>query len=501
MPDQRERERAKIDGRAVFAAAAYLMGIGLIDLLARVGAPDGLIRGLGPLFALTGLALLGLLMRSTRVPAFFAADRAVPAPYAGLAFAGIAAGLILCLDPPGGSPLPLAGVAAGLGIGALGVGPALRAINASALGDLLATRFPHPLLKLYFAGLLFAIGALVAAAGFETALDAFAALFGSSRGAAVTIVAVILALMVVPGGLAGLLWAGAASAGVLIIILALPIATQFMTGNSAIAPLIGDVGIWSDALTRAWGASTESDPKAHVLVVLASALAIAALPPMTGAAIGSFSGRQALRAGALGLVFAIFISLAAFVDLVFWPTAIAPINDGLKSSAMLLPALMLAAAGVHSASRAWGTNAGGAYERYTPLASQRLARSRMLTLLVIALCAFLTSRTIVEPRLLLFTAAALSLSLVAPALAVAASERANSAHGAAAAAVSLGAAIGLAALEDRIPGPEKLLIGALCAAAAGFIVGWSAAIFSPRRRGPTPVRRDLFLDAPFDAGR
>ena len=57
---------------------------------------------------------------------------------------------------------------------------------------------------------------------------------------------------------------------------------------------------------------------------------------------------------------------------------------------MLLPALMLAAAGVHSASRAWGTNAGGAYERYTPLASQRLARSRTLTLLVIALCAFLT---------------------------------------------------------------------------------------------------------------
>ena len=130
--------------------------------------------------------------------------------------------------PPGGSPLPLAGVAAGLGIGALGVGPALRAINASALGDLLATRFPHPLLKLYFAGLLFAIGALVAAAGFETALDAFAALFASSRGAAATIVAIILALMVVPGGLAGLLWAGAASAGVLIIILALPIAAQFL---------------------------------------------------------------------------------------------------------------------------------------------------------------------------------------------------------------------------------------------------------------------------------
>ena len=501
MPDQRERERAKIDGRAAFAGAAYLMGIGLIYLLARVGAPDGLVRGLGPLFALTGLALLGVLTRSTRVPAFFAADRAVPAPYAGLAFAAIAAGFILCLDPLGGSPLPLAGVAAGLVIGALGVGPALRAINASTLSDLLATRFPNRLLKLYFAGLLFAIGALVAMAGFEAALEAFTALFAASRGAAATIVAIILAVMVVPGGLAGLLWTGAASAGVLIIILALPIATQFLASESAIAPLLRDAGIWSDALTRAWGASAAGDPKAHLLVVLASALAIAALPPLTSPAVGNFGARQALRSGALGLIFAVFIGLAAFIDRLLWPAASAPMNDGLKSSAILMAALMLAAAGVHSASRAWGTNAGAGYERYTPLASQRLARSRTLTLLVIALCAFLTTRTIVEPKMVLFFAAVISLGLVAPALAVAASARANSAHGAAAALISLTAAVGLAALEGRVPEPEKLLIGALCAAAAGFIVGWSAAIFSPRRRGPAPVRRDLFLDAPLDAGR
>jgi len=87
MPDQRERERTKIDGQAVFAGVAYLMGVGLIFLLERLGAPDGLVRALGPLFALAGLALLGVLTRSTRVPAFFTADRAVPAPYAGLAFA------------------------------------------------------------------------------------------------------------------------------------------------------------------------------------------------------------------------------------------------------------------------------------------------------------------------------------------------------------------------------------------------------------------------------
>jgi hypothetical protein len=499
MSEQRERERAKIDGRAAFAGAAYLMGIGLIYLLARVGAPDGLVRALGPLFALAGLALLGGLARSSRVPGFFAADRAVPAPYAGLAFAGIAAGLVFCLDPAGAPPLPPVGVAIGLGVGALAVGPALRAMNASALGDLLATRFPHPLLRLYFAGLLFAIGALVAAAGFEAAVDAFIALFSPSRGAAATIVAIILTLMIAPGGLAGLLWAAAAGAGMLIVILALPIGVQLLAGDSAIAPLLRDAAIWDDALARAWGAG--ADPGGHLLVVLASALAIASLPPLTAPAIGGFGAGQAARAGVFGLIFAALIGLGAFVDLVVWPAAAEPINGGLKSSAMLAAALTLAAAGAHSASRAWGTNAGGAYERFTPLASQRLARARALMLIVIALCAAAAVRSPFDPKLALFAAATLSLGFAAPALAVASSARANSAHGAAAVVVSLATAWALAALEGRVPEPEKLLIGALCAAAAGFIVGWSAAIFSPGRRGSKPVRRDLFLDAPLDTGR
>src|ERR1700722_7885291 len=108
MQDQRERERAKIDGRACFAGAAYLMGVGLIFLLGRVGAPDGLVQALGPLFALSGVALLGALTRSTRVPPVFIADRPIPAVYAGLSFAAFAAGLFLCLGPPSAAPLPLA---------------------------------------------------------------------------------------------------------------------------------------------------------------------------------------------------------------------------------------------------------------------------------------------------------------------------------------------------------------------------------------------------------
>ncbi|WP_158816837.1 hypothetical protein [Methylocapsa sp. S129] len=500
MPDQRERERAKIDGRAAFAAAAYLMGIGLIFLLERVGASEGLVHALGPLFALAGLALLGVLTRSTRVPAFFAADRAIPAPYAGLAFAAIAAGLVLCLRLSGDSPLPLAGVAIGLCISALVIGPLLRATNASALSDLLATRFPSLVLRLYFAGLLFAIGALVAAAGLATAVDAFMTLFAPSRATAAIVVAIILALMIVPGGLAGLLWGGAASAGIIILILALPIAMQFFASDGVIAPLLGAAGVGRDALARAWSAGDAVDPKAQFLVVLASTLAIAALPPLTSAAIGGSGQRQALRASAFGLAFTAFVILAAFVDLVVWPAPLGAMTGGLKSSAMLLAALMLAGAGVHSASRAWGANAGGAYDRYMPLASQRLARSRTLMLALIALCAALIVRLPFDPKLALVGAAALSLGLIAPVLALAFSPRTTSTHAAAAAFVSLATVLILGALESRVPDAGRLLIGALCAAAAGFIVGWSSAIFSPGEREAPPARRDLFIDAPLDPG-
>jgi Na+/proline symporter len=500
MPDQRERERTKIDGQAVFAGVAYLMGVGLIFLLERLGAPDGLVRALGPLFALAGLALLGVLTRSTRVPAFFTADRAVPAPYAGLAFAAIAAGFVVCLDPATGSPLPLAGVAIGLGVSAFAVGPLLRATGASTLSDLLATRFPNALLRPYFAALLFAIGALVAAAGFEAGVDAFMSLFASSRGAAETMVAIVLALVIAPGGLAGLIWGGAASAGILLAILYLPIGLQTLAGDAPLGSLLGDAGLWVGAAARAWSAGEGIDAKAQWLIAFASALAVAALPPFTSMAIGGFGQREALRAGALGLCFAALIGLGAFIDVALWPTPPGPMSSGLKSSAMLVAALMISAAGVHSASRGWGTDAGGAYKRFQPLASQRLARSRVLMLVVIGLCAGLAHGLAIDPRRAIVFAAALSLGLTAPLLALAFSARATSAHAIASVLVSLATALALAALGRRIPDAGRMLIGALSAGAAGFIVGWSAAIFSRREPEATPARRDLFIDAPLDPG-
>jgi Na+(H+)/acetate symporter ActP len=500
MQDRRELERARIDGRAAFAGAAYLIGVGLIFLLERVGAPDGLVRALGPLFALAGVALLGLLTRSTRVPAFFAADRAIPAPYGGLAFAASAAGLVLCLGPPGDSPLPLAGVALGLVVGALAVGPLQRATGASAASDLMATRFAGRPLRLVLAALLFVIGALVATAGFEAAANALIGLFALSRGAAATIIAAVVALMIVPGGLAGLIWGAAASAGIVLIIVYLPIAGRLLASDAAIWPPLREAGLWSDALARSWSAGA-GDFEADLLVVVASALAIAALPLFAAPAAASPGERQAFRAGGFGLIFAALIGLAAFVDPIVWSAPSASMTSGLKSSAILLAALALAAAGAHSASRAWGlTNAGGFDRQHPPLASQRLARSRALALVVIALCAGLAGRLVFEPKFAIVAAAAAALGLIAPVLALALFSRATSAHAIASLSASLATALVLGALERRVPDAGRLLIGALSAAAAGFAAGWSIAIFSRDRRRRTAPLSDLFIDAPLDPG-
>ena len=59
MQDRQELERARIDGRAAFAGVGYLTGVGLIFLLARVGAPDRLVSALGPLLALAGVGVVG----------------------------------------------------------------------------------------------------------------------------------------------------------------------------------------------------------------------------------------------------------------------------------------------------------------------------------------------------------------------------------------------------------------------------------------------------------
>src|SRR5271155_2602045 len=128
-----ERERAH--GLAVFAAATFLLGMGLIAVLERVGAPNGFVQALGPLLALLGVCVIGVLTRAPNLLDFLAARRSAPTFYGGLAFAAAAAGLVMAMASASGgvSSLPWRGVILGLAGAALFLAPALRGAQASGL--------------------------------------------------------------------------------------------------------------------------------------------------------------------------------------------------------------------------------------------------------------------------------------------------------------------------------------------------------------------------------
>src|SRR5579883_2289601 len=180
MDERRAASQTRIDGRAAFASAAYLIGVGLTFLLERIGAPSGLVRALAPILALGAIVLIGALTRTTRIAAFYAADHAAAPRYGAAAFAAIAAGLTACAAGSGDAP-PLAALAAGFALSAIVVGPLARSAGASSLREAVTARFNSRPLRLILAAAFLAIGVLIAAAGYAVAADAMVDLLGLSR--------------------------------------------------------------------------------------------------------------------------------------------------------------------------------------------------------------------------------------------------------------------------------------------------------------------------------
>ena len=493
-------DRTRIDGLAIFAAAAFLTGLGLVAALARVGAPDRLVEALGPLVALVGLAIIGVMNRTARHVDFLAARRAVPPAYGGLAFAATAVGFVVALGagPSGRSPLPWPAVAVGLVGAALIVGPLVRRANASALSDILATRFPWAPTRWAFAVALWCVGVLVATAGFDTAVGVIVAYVGQSRRAAEVVVALSLALSIVPGGLKGLLWSDAASAGGALAIAAIGAGLAW-SGVGAPAPSLAQTA-------GAWLVLPLARPdSASLLFGAASALGVGALFAFPQAAIGA-PPMRARRAGLLGLAFALAgLALGATALAAFWPepatAARSPTAGALAGAATWLPALALARAGVFGAARAAGVDLATAYSRLTVLASQRLARIRLMMLCVIALAAVVSDLRLVDPARAIVLALGLTVALIVPSLALALVSRGRSSAAVAALAA------GLVALAWRVlpAGPSanasEILIGALIAGAAALLVGAVVGVIAPGAAGAqkTGARADPFVDLPFAA--
>ena len=491
-----QHERDRIDGLATFSAAAFLTGMGLVAALARVGAPDRLVEALGPLIALFGLAVIGALTRSSRLADFLAARRAIPAVYGGLAFAATAAGLVLTLQtgPGGRSPLPGVDVALGLALAALIVGPLVRAANASAVSDVLATRFAAARWPLALA--LWTTSLLVAIAGLDAAVDIVVAHLGQSRHAGEIIVAVALAMTVVPGGLKGLLWSDAASAGGALAIAAIGAGLAWI--GSAQAPL--------PALGTDWLAAPQAPVDAAALLFnVAAALSVGVFFVFASPAIGAPPG-EARRAGLFGLFFAVVgLALGASGLAAFWPDGAAsgrsPIASALVGAATWLPSLALARAGVLGAARAVGVDLVTAYGHLAVLASARIARTRLMMLAVIALAALASDTRFAGASRAIVLALALNLALVAPSFVLAAASRWRWPAAAAALAAGLATLVKLLAGAGLGAGSHEILIDALIAGAAALIAGAAAGAaaawaMGAQRRG---ARADPFSDLPFEA--
>ena len=336
-----------------------------------------------------------------------------------------------------------------------------------------------------------AVGALTAAAAFAAATDALIAASGESRRLAEIVVALALVVGVVPGGLKGLLWSDAASAGAALAIAAIGAALAWSGGGASSATL----GQWlsipqqpadSDALLRA----------------AAGVFALVGFLPLAAPALGATPG-EARNAGAFGLVFGVVaLALGATAWGAYAPAAMAaraPTAAALIGAAAWLPALALARAGVHTAARGFGVDLSAAYAHFAVLASRRIALSRLTMLVVVAGVGLAADRALVDPPRALAWALTLNLAFASPLLALGLAER-----GGAFAAGALLATAG-AVLATRLGpilaavGPADILVGGLIAGASGLLAGAFVALFEPRPPAPKSKPYDPFADLPFAA--
>jgi hypothetical protein len=490
-----EHERAH--GLAVFAAATFLLGMGLVVVLERVGAPNGFVQALGPLLALLGVCVIGVLTRAPNLLDFLAARRSAPTFYGGLAFAATAAGLVMAMASASGgvSSLPWRGVILGLAGAALLVAPALRGAKASAPADLLATAFPQALTRVVLALALAAAGLLTAIAGFELATDTLVGAIGADRRFAEALVMLTLALSIVPGGFKGLVWSDAACGGGALLIAAVGAGVAIPKMPSPFAPLAALV---NSGLTE----PVMGGPDSAIWVEVATVAAIAGFFVFTPPAIGARTVGQARRIGFAGLVLAgaglalAGIALPYFGALPEGPSRTAV---GLIGAATCLPALALARAGVLGATRAGGIDLATAHSRLAVLSSRRIALNRLAMFAAIALCPWGADMRFLNSGRALFLALAIGLAFVTPCLLLALVARPPSGAAAAALGVALVAAMARFAFMGSAPRGPELLIGSLIVGAASFVTGMAFALIFPSAAGRAqPQLADPFVDIPLD---
>jgi hypothetical protein len=486
--------RDGVDGLALFAAVGFVLGLGLIYALERVGAPDAFVEALGPILTLTGLCVIGMVARAPNLPEFLAAGRGIPTFYAGLAFAAAASGLIVAMlsGLQKGGEAPWRGVGLGVIAAAAWVAPLWRGQNASALADVLATRFPSWPSRLVFTWLLAAIGMLTAIAGFDLAADALAPTFNLDPRAARGLVMLALAVSVTPGGLKGLLWTNAGSAGAALLIGAIGVSLRPDSASASLA-IAGEA--WRDVL------ALPAFDLQGLWTQLSTALAVAFFFALSMPAIGAGSASRARRGGLFGLAF-VGLGLALATIALPNPTgaACAPHTAAaLTVAAAWLPALALARAGVLGTARARGINLATGHATLIVLASRRIAISRAAALIVIALCPYAREVSGLDAGRAIYLALAIGLAMVTPSLLLALVPRVSSGAAGWAIAASLGTAAARVYVSGGIPANSELMAVAGVAGTVGLVVGGGATLLFPSRQRRESAIADPFARSPLSA--
>lgn len=497
--------RDRIDGGFSFALAAFASGLGLLVVLERVGLPDRALRFCVGALTFSELVVIAGLLRTMRPADFYAAGRSLPSVYAGLAYAGLIAGLFLpflaALPHDIGLTSIIWGFCLGLLCTSLLTGPYLRRSAAFSVADLVGVFFPNPLTRIATAGIAAACAAFVAIAGYESALRGFSAATGANCSIGAMTLGLLLVLLIVPGGLSGIIWLTAGAAVVTIAALGLPLALSALHGSP-----FSNAGLARFAEVTGTPANLPFEPA----VVVALALGLAVLGPLLGPAVASRDRVSAGRGGLFALIFAAFIAMLAIQTLEHATTALdmvvvghrpadlpAPLlassargrislcgvhsnlatvidqacatSPGFKGTlqqgdvgahtAFLLenlPALRqagqtlaglanifavvlsmgVAAAGVQSFATSLGHDVFHVSRRRFGPATRRLAYARALAIALIAVCGGYLTRNVVDPRVSVTLALAVSGSLIVPVLALTTVRRATSRDALAALAVS-----------------------------------------------------------------
>lgn len=472
---------SRITGLAWFAVAIFAVGIVSIAGLDRVGAPERLIRALGPILALIAIAVFGIGARTATLALFIAAGRRSPPMFTAFSVVAIAAGAALGFGVRFVAPAePIwFGAMVGVGFGAAALGPLVRRFGGASLSDVIATRFPNPLLRIASGLIVGAAAGLVGLAGYLTAVAIAEAMITGSRPWAETIVGAALLASVAAGGLTSLVWCSAATgagAGLIALI------GWILSSEAATTP-IAALGGTASLLTAL--ASPE-----ELAAIVAAAIGVAGLIGAAPPTAGCRDATEAAKSGLVGiLLFAALAALAFSAAPMFavdsGSAGASPLAGSLIGAATLAAALALAGLGVLGASRAFGTALARPARPFPTLASVRLARMRIAQVAVVIACASADRAGLVSPATALIGAMALTLAVTAPIAALAATGRAGSLAAAVAMLTAVAVAAGRLFAGNGVLGRAELLTAALAAGAAAFVAGSLFALVAPRR-GPAP---------------